>query len=142
MENRAEKPANVRVDVGRLVSLKKAAEAAAKKSAANGQQGDWRGDEQFASRYPNLYAILAASLVDLDCDPGATLTMWLSPDGWFAVLSPRWMGLKAFRSAPTLEGLLEALESFLSDPEPDWRSDEGRRVKRSGKAKGKPGGKH
>jgi hypothetical protein len=119
--------ANVRVDVARLVSMKKAAEVAAAKRERTSAAGDWPGDEQFASKYPSVYAMLAASLVDLDCDPGATLNVWLSPNGWVCCFSPRWLGVKCFRSADTLEGLLESLEEFLNDEEPDWRSETGSR---------------
>jgi len=134
--NKAISGANVRVDVARLVSMKKQAEAAAARSARMLSTADWAGDAMFSSAYPNLYALLAASLVDLDCDPGATLNIWLSPDGWVACLSPRWMGLKTFQASPTLEGLFEALEAFLTQEEPDWRSETGKRRPRA-KAKSK-----
>lgn len=127
--------ANVRVDVKRLVSMKKQAEQAQRKAAKANETGDWTGDEQFSTMYPNVYALMAASLVDLDCDPGATLNLWLSPNGWVCCFSPRWMGLKTFQGAETLEGVFEALEAFLSEEEPDWRTETG---KRRPKAKAKP----
>lgn len=118
------------VDTKRLMALAKQASDGRSAARANEAKAKWVGDLEFGRMYPNLYAMLAAGLVDKECDPGTTLTIWLNPEGWVGVLNPRWMKLKAFKAASSLEGLLRSLETFLEAEEPDWREDDGRRRSR------------
>lgn len=126
-EERIDKRHLGKVDVGALVAFKKQAEAAAAKRQRPGGAAEWQGDPEFSDKYPNTWTLFAASLVDLDCDPGTTMSVWVNGDGWFCCFSPRWTGLKTFQRSDTFMGLIGALEAFLSDEDPDWRTEDGKR---------------
>lgn len=91
-------------------------------------------------RYPTLVHVLTLHLKDEALDDGATLTLWGATEGLGAVLNIKPWGVKCFLLADTLQGLLEAAENQLTDPEAKWRKEgDGRRHKRPAKQRsGKP----
>lgn len=129
-----------RVNVRKIAADVKARAEAARALRSAEPEKDWSGDPAMAKQYPLVHSILLSSLLDPECDPGATFFLMPTSDGWLGILTLRWLELKCFRTADTLEGVWQALESFLAEPEPNWRSEDGKRRQKPRKPKhqGKP----